>query len=275
MEEKQLQLTSLNDITRKHRHIFLSPHFDDVIYSCGGTLGVQVSCGLRPLVITVFGGAPSPHTPLSPYATQVHRGWGFGTLSASEVVAERRKEDAAALDFLQADYFWLDYPDAIYRGNPAYYTREEQLVGGEVNPADLEIDQQLAQDLLTLQERLPDAVWYAPLGIGRHVDHQIVCSAADRLAQRGVKVNFYEDFPYVLREGALQARQQELGTALEPGLVEMSEMLPLRIEASSMYASQTATNFGSEEAMQTATKKYAHSIRPVETVHLERYWTNR
>lgn len=275
MEEKQLQLTSLNDITRKHRHIFLSPHFDDVVYSCGGTLGVQVSCGLRPLVITVFGGAPSSNVQLSSFATQVHRGWGLGTSGASDVVAARRKEDAAALDFLQVDYLWLDYAEAIYRGNPAYYTREEQVIGGDVHPADLEIDQQLAQDLLTLQERLPDAVWYAPLGIGRHVDHQIVCSAADRLAQRGVKVNFYEDFPYVLKEDALEARKQELGMSLEPALVEMSEMLPLRIEGSSMYTSQTGANFGSEEAMQTATKKYTHSIRPVETVYLERYWTGR
>jgi len=275
MEEKQLQLTSLNDITRKHRHIFLSPHFDDVVYSCGGTIGVQVSCGLRPLVITVFGGAPSTDVPLSSFATQVQRGWGLGMLGASDVVEERRKEDAAACDFLQVDYLWLNYPDAIYRGNPAYYTSDEQLIGGEVNPADLGIDQQLAQELLTLQERLPDAVWYAPLGVGRHVDHQIVCSAADRLAQRGVKVNFYEDFPYVLKEGALEARQQELGMSLEPALVEMSEMLPLRIEASSMYTSQTGPNFGSEEAMQTATKKYTHGIRPVETVCLERYWTGR
>lgn len=270
-----MQLTSLNDISRKHRHIFLSPHFDDVVYSCGGTLGVQVSCGLRPLVITVFASAPSANVPLSAYATQMQRGWEMGTLSASEAVNQRRKEDAAALDFLQADYLWLDYTDAIYRGNPAYYTRDEQLIGGEVNTNDLWIDQHLAEDLLTLQERLPDAVWYAPLGIGRHVDHQIVCSAADRLAQRGVKVNFYEDFPYVLTEGAREARLQELGLALEPALVEMSEMLPLRIEASSMYSSQIGTNFGNEEAMQTAIQKYAHSIRPVETVHLERYWTNR
>lgn len=269
-----MQLTSLNDITRTHRHIFLSPHFDDVVYSCGGTLGVQVSCGIRPLVITVFASAPSVDTPLSTYATQVHRGWGLGTLSASDVIKQRRKEDATALDFLQADYLWLDYHDAIYRGNPAYYTSGEQLAGGEVNEADRWIDQQLARDLLALQERLPDAVWYAPLGIGRHVDHQIVCSAADRLAQRGIKVNFYEDFPYVLTQGAREARLQELGLALEPSLVEMSEMLPLRIEASGMYTSQTSVNFGSEEAMQTSMQKYTHNIRPVETVHLERYWSN-
>ena len=54
-----LQLKSFDEITRDHRHIFLSPHLDDVVYSCGGTLGVQVSTGIRPLVITVFAGVPS------------------------------------------------------------------------------------------------------------------------------------------------------------------------------------------------------------------------
>jgi LmbE family N-acetylglucosaminyl deacetylase len=272
---EQLQLTSFNDIERKHRHIFLSPHFDDVVYSCGGTLGVQVSCGLRPLVITVFAGIPSINGPLSPLATRIHQSMGLATLGVRGVIETRRKEDASALDFLQVDYLWLDYADAIYRGNPPHYTQSSQVIGGNVHPGDSDIDQQLAQELISLHERLPDAVWYAPLGIGRHVDHQIVASAVDRLVQRNAKVNFYEDFPYVLRQGALEARLNEIGTPLEPALVEMSEMLALRVEAASMYASQTAPNFGSEEALPEKIKQYTHSIRPVETVHLERYWTNR
>ncbi len=71
-----MQLTNINGIVRKYRHIFLSPHFNDVVYSCGGTLGVQVSSGLHPLVITVFGGPPPANTPLSPFAQQVHGQWG-------------------------------------------------------------------------------------------------------------------------------------------------------------------------------------------------------
>src|SRR6266487_3414977 len=71
-----VQLKSLTDITPHSRHIFLSPHFDDAIYSCGGTLGVQVNCGLHPLVITVFAGTPPPGTELSPFATLIHRRMG-------------------------------------------------------------------------------------------------------------------------------------------------------------------------------------------------------
>ncbi len=269
-----MQLTSLNDITTKHRHIFLSPHFDDAVYACGGTLGVQVSCGLRPLVITVFGGIPSANLELSPFAKRVHQEMGADiTKNPGNGIEMRRKEDANALDYLEVDYLWLDYLDALYRGSPAYYTDRNQLIGGDVHPGDAALDRQLASDLLTLQERLPDAAWYAPLGVGRHVDHQIVCSAADRLAQRGAKVYYYEDFPYILHEGDLEARKRELGLAFEPNLVEMSEMLPIRISAAEMYSSQITANFESNEAVQRTMTNYTHGIRPVETVHLERYWT--
>jgi len=268
-----VQLKSLNDITPQSRHIFLSPHFDDVVYSCGGALGVQVSCGLHPLVITIFAGTPPPGTELSPFATQIHRRMGFSQDTGAEtVVAARRKEDAHALDYLHADYLWLDYPDAIYRGIPAYYAGNSDLMG-EVEPGDMWIDKQLAQDLVTLHQRLPDTVWYAPLGVGRHVDHQIACSAIDRLTQRGANVKLYEDFPYVLKEGALEARLKELGGTLEPAFIEMSEMLHLRREAAEMYASQVNVNFRDKQALYQSIADYTHGIRPVETVHLERYWT--
>jgi LmbE family N-acetylglucosaminyl deacetylase len=267
-----LQLTNVNDIQRLHRHIFLSPHFDDVVYSCGGTLGVQVYTGMRPLVVTVFGGIPAGPVELSPLALENHRQMGFRQ-DIETVVKARRQEDARALNYLQADYLWLDYPDAIYRGSPPYYTSREQLIGGDVHPGDLWIDRELAQNLVALQERLPDAVWYAPLGVGGHVDHQLVCSAIDRLIQRGANVKLYEDFPYVLQEQALQERLKFFGNTLEPALVEMSEMLPLRQEASAMYASQIELNFENKAAMLKSIATYTHSIRPVQTIHLERYWT--
>ena len=269
-----MQLTSIDDITTTHRHIFLSPHFDDVAYSCGGTLGVQVGVGLRPLVITVFAGVPQ-ETTLSSFAVDVQRKMGFSQ-NAATVNATRRQEDVAAMNLLGADYFWLDYPEAPYRGTPAYYMNDNQLMGGEVHSGDSWIDEELAEMLVALHKRLPDTVWYAPLGVGRHVDHQIVCSAADRLTRLDAKVNLYEDFPYVVRQaGALTERLEEFGNTLEPSLVEMSEMLHLRQQASAKYASQTSMNFGDEKTMLTNIARYAHNIRPVETVHLERYWTAR
>ena len=268
-----MQLTNFSDIQTHHRHIFLSPHFDDVVYSCGGTLGVQVYAGMRPLVITVFASEPATPIELSPFALDNHRKMGFRH-DVAAVVKARRQEDANALNYLQVDYLWLDYPDAIYRGSPPYYTSQAQLIGGDVHPGDMWIDRALAENLTALHDRLPDTVWYAPLAIGGHVDHQLVCSVIDRLIQRGANVKLYEDFPYVLKENALQERLKFFGNTLEPALVEMSEMLPLRQEASAMYVSQTDLNFENKAAMLKSMDTYTHSIRPVETIHLERYWTN-
>ncbi|HEX4204647.1 MAG TPA: PIG-L family deacetylase [Ktedonobacteraceae bacterium] len=269
-----MQLTSLQDITRKYRHIFLAPHFDDVVFACGGTLGVQVSSGLRPLVITVFGGVPPTNMTLPHYALQTHQEMGFSDSQGPSAPMEaRRREDAAAADYLEVDYLWLDYLDASYRGN---YSSIEAIMGGEVHPSDQNIEKQLSQDLLNIKDQLPDVVWYAPLGAGRHVDHQIVSSAADHLVQQGSKVYYYEDFPYVFRQkGALDARLQEIGANLEPHLVEVSEFLPARVTASEMYASQIARNFPGKDAIQTAMHSYTHNIRPIETVCLERYWKAR
>ncbi len=123
-----MHLQSVNDITPDHRHIFVSPHFDDVAYSCGGTIGTLVNNGERPLVMTVFAGIPSfTFNPLTiaskagrPLGFRVHRGMGFNlrmSLSPAKVMALRRQEDARANDYLQAEYLWLDYLDGIYRGN--------------------------------------------------------------------------------------------------------------------------------------------------------------
>lgn len=269
-----MQLKTFDEITKDHRHIFLSPHLDDVVYSCGGTLGVQVSTGLRPLIITVFAGVPSSNIELSSLAVEIQKDMGFRQ-NAQSAMSVRREEDSRALEYLNVDFLWLDYLDAIYRGTPAYYLQQSQLIGGDVHPADLWIDKELAQNLVTLNDRLPDAVWYAPLGVGRHVDHQIVCSAVDRLIQRGANVKLYEDFPYVLTKDALEDRLQEFGGTLEPALVEMSEMLPIRQEAAEMYSSQIQVNFPDKASMYQYLEDYSHGIRPVHTVHLERYWTAR
>ena len=62
---------------------------------------------------------------------------------------------------------------------------------------------------------------------------------------------------------------------MEPAYVEMSEMLPIRLEAADFYTSQILVNFGDRVRMHRIMEDYTHGIRPVQTVHLERYWTTR
>jgi LmbE family N-acetylglucosaminyl deacetylase len=267
-----MQLSSLDQITAQYRHIYLQPHYDDAALSCGGTIALQTSTGQRALIVTVFGDMPSSTADIGGFARQVQRDqWGMGD-DPAEVVRQRRQEDTAAADLLGADTLWLDFPEALYRGAPALYETEEALFGA-VHARDQRLEEDLEQVFLNIHERAPLAVLYAPLGIGHHVDHQICCSAADRLAQRKIAVKFFEDFPYVAQPHALQSRQNELQIAMEPEVVEVSGLTRLREEAIAQYASQIRQLFGSRERLHQQLRDYSTSIRRTYPgIEIERYW---
>lgn len=266
-----MQLTSLDQVNQQYRQIYFQPHFDDAILSAGGSIRLQSGTGQRVLLVTVFGGLPQEGAQLSPFAAQNQQRMGLST-DAAESVRRRRAEDMAAAEVVEADVLWLDYLDAIYRGTPASYQNEEALFG-QVSAADLALDEQLAGVFLNIHERAPLAALYAPLGVGHHVDHQLCCSAADRLAQRKLNVKFYEDFPYVRRAGALESRQRELGIQMEPELVEVSGTIRAKEEAIAKYTSQVPQLFGSEEQMTSAVRAYSASIRPTYPgIQIERFW---
>jgi LmbE family N-acetylglucosaminyl deacetylase len=266
-----VELTSLDQITQQYRQIYLQPHFDDAVLSCGGSIGLQTATGNRVLVVTVFGGIPTQGTRYSPFVGQTLQKMGL-SLDPTEAVRQRRAEDQAAVESLGADVLRLDYLDAIFRGDPAYYQGDDALFGN-VNSADLSLDEELANVFLAIYERAPLAALYAPLGIGHHVDHQLCCSAADRLAQRKLNVKFYEDFPYVTNSGALAARQRELNITMEAEMVEISGMIRQKEEAVALYRSQVPDLFGSEEKMTKSLMNYSGSIRRTQPgILIERYW---
>ncbi len=269
-----MNITSLDQIDRRYRHIYLSPHLDDAVLSCGGSIGLQTACGLHVLVITAFAGLPSADLESSMFASQTHQNMGLPN-NPRVVVEARRKEDKEAVSTLNADTFHLDFLDAIYRGTPPSYQNNEALFG-EVQQPDFAIDEQLATLLLEIYQRAPMAVFYAPLGIGHHVDHQLCCSAADRLAQQGANLKYYEDFPYVATPGALDNRLKELGSGLESELIEVSGTLRLKEDALVAYKSQIPQLFGGPDRMQRAVEDYMGSLRHTfPGIMIERYWQTK
>ena len=266
-----MRLDSLEQINQDYRHIYLQPHFDDAALSAGGAIRQQTATGQRTLVITIFGGAPPADAQLSDFATATHAKMGLPA-SAKGAVAARRAEDEAAMNLLGADILWLDYYDAIYRGSPALYQTNDAIFG-PVSQEDTQLDVDLGALVTGIAERAPLAAVYAPLGAGHHVDHQLVCSAADRLAQRKMNVKFYEDFPYVLRSGALEERQRELAAPMEYELAEISGQIREKEEAIALYRSQLPGLFGTEEAMRQAVREYSGSLRRAYPgIVIERYW---
>ncbi|MGE5333486.1 MAG: PIG-L deacetylase family protein [Nitrososphaerota archaeon] len=266
-----MELTSLDQITQQYRQVYFQPHFDDAVLSCGGSIALQAATGNRVLVVTVFGGIPAEGARISPFASQTLQITGLSN-NPAEAMRQRRAEDRVAVELLGADVYFLEYLDAIFRGDPAYYQGDDALFGN-VNPADLSLDEDLASVFLAIHERAPLAALYAPLGVGHHVDHQLCCSAADRLAQRKLNVRFYEDSPYVMNSGALAARQRELSITMEAEMVEVSGVMRKKAEAIALYRSQVPSLFGSEDKMAKAISTYSGSIRKTQPgIMIERFW---
>lgn len=247
--------------------IFLSPHFDDIPLSCGGTAARLAKMGARCVGLVVCA-APEPEgAGLSEYANRQHEQWqrasGRGDLGINEV---RREEERAAMHLLGLEPVWLDVPDAPYRHNRAgesLYNSDEDLFGSVSGEERRTLAPRIAGEIRRVArehggERGRVRV-FAPLGVGRHVDHQLVFWAARRLGPR-FGVLYYEDYPYAAKPGELDHRLQELGMAAQPRLTPISELIGLKIAAIARYKSQLDVLFGSSEAMPGAVRDYARWV---------------
>ena len=230
--------------------IYLSPHLDDVVLSCAGQIYQFVEAGRSVLITTIAAGDAS-RAELSPFAQHLHDRWQL----ASDAVATRREEDKAASERLGVDYWHLDVLDCIYRRHPesgeALYDSEEALFG-DIHPAELALVQSLARRLDQIPK--PDQV-LAPLAAGHHVDHQLTRLAAEMwLSQDGLR--YYEEFPYVLYEGAMPADLTQ-AHGWHPQVIELSDRaLQTRIEATACYRSQLSTFFLDQNDMARTVKRH-------------------
>src|SRR5205085_7602655 len=75
------------------RPVFVSPHADDAVLSCGGTIGWLADAGRRPLVATIFAGEIVDEM-AGGFARWKHERWKL--TNVDEVRWQRAAEDAAA-----------------------------------------------------------------------------------------------------------------------------------------------------------------------------------
>src|SRR5690242_1852845 len=97
--------------SEEYDYIYISPHLDDVAFSCGGTICTYKAQGLRVLVVTLFAG--DPQLPFPPLAQTYHQLWQVPEgISPYQI---RREEDEKAMSALGVDYLWLNWLEVIYR----------------------------------------------------------------------------------------------------------------------------------------------------------------
>lgn len=226
--------------------LYLSPHLDDVALSCGGQIFDRVAAGQSVLIVTLMAGDP-PAGPVSPFAQQLHARWEL----AADAVSRRRAEDVAACGRLGAAFRHLAVPDCIYRrhpdsGVPLYDT--EAALWGEIHPAEGWLMHSLGQQLMAL----PSADWVGvPLTVGQHVDHRLTRVVAEQCF--AATLAYYEDYPYVGREGALtEVITEPEGGEWRGTAVPVSEAgIVARIEAIAHFASQVGTFFQDRADLET------------------------
>ncbi|HEY8291969.1 MAG TPA: PIG-L family deacetylase [Thermomicrobiales bacterium] len=252
------------------RAIFLSPHLDDVALSCGGTVALLADQGCEPIVVTVFAGEV-PGDFITDFAKWKHGRWGVG--SVEENVLRRQEEDRVAVAALGARARWLGYPDAIYRGDR--YLSDASLFGTpravEIGLVDL-----IGDEIRRLPEWADDGTVFVPLGIGEHVDHQIMFAVGRLLAEHGARVFAYEDCPYAIHTPAgLDRRLREVEGEIGPPMpVAIGTTLERRIAAIFAYRSQVPVIFRFTTDVSGAVSDFARKIGgPLGPA--ERFWPVR
>ncbi len=220
-------------------HVYLSPHLDDAVISCGGLIARQTANDEKVTVVTVCAG-DTPVGELTPLAVELHRRWG----GAGSPIAARRAEDRMACGRLGASAVHLEVPDAVYRwaaGEPMY--PEEAALFGSLHPADADLLTRLAT---LLGEKCPaQARLYCPSVLGGHVDHRLTRMAAERL---GRPLWYYQDMPYAARGGLLPA-DLPLPTGITTAVPLVDEEVQQWIDAIGEYRSQLSTFWPTENAL--------------------------
>src|SRR5215213_9986346 len=258
-----MQFEDLRQIHDGYDHIYLSPHLDDAALSCGGAIARHANAGARVLVVTLCTAAP-PDGPFSDFASAVHQPWG---LAPAEVASARLREDDLALARLEADTYRAGLLDAIYR-RPDVYNSRDALFG--VPAPDDALLYSTRQLIAALHGRVPRATFYAPLGVGNHVDHQIVHAAARDAAS--AVMAFYEDFPYMLWAGAFEQRMRALRQPFIASTIDIDTTLTRKIGAISAYASQLSSLFEEPAALAQIVTNYAENLRTENGTYGERVW---
>ena len=232
-------------------HLFVSPHLDDAVLSCGGQISSLSAAGHSLAIFTLMAGRPLRELPSSPILAELHARWG----TTANPVTERRWEDIKATRRLGALARHGTIPDCVYRvryspdgSREALYPSEESLWGA-IPPDDPAILLLEATPLIYPQT---DVV-HVPLGAGGHVDHRLVRDWGRRLARAHgqIEVCYYEEYPYTREPGAIEAALEAFAPAqLEPVLRPLdATALQAKIEAIACYESQISTFWPDLNAM--------------------------
>ena len=226
-------------------YLFLSPHLDDAVLSCGGYISKLTLAGEKVVIATFFTADITEDEPISWLARRNLRAWSLA--ESRSPFAERCREDIAAARRLGVETIHLGLLDALYRRkDDGTFFYPKKTVGVPLDKEDKAMMggtiQELLREIAKRYSTSDNLGLFAPLGIGEHVDHVLLRSSAEAVFGQE-SLTYYEEIPYAARSRKTVSPVN--GSASRTSLSWMSikvlltsEEIEARIEASACYVSQ-------------------------------------
>ena len=230
--------------------LFISPHLDDVAFSCGATVSWLASRGWRCVLATAF--TRSVHNPTGfALACQTDKGLPVDV----DYMALRRQEDAACGQALGTEAVrWLDFAEAPHRG---YDTAAQLFAPPHMGDSVVE---PLSQALSALCRELQPAITFAPLALGAHVDHVQLQRAVRLAVGAQAPVAWYRDMPYAMRAGDDAGCDAGSDAGSANASVALGDRhLQAKLDGCACYGSQLGFQFGGVQDMREALTSFAQA----------------
>jgi LmbE family N-acetylglucosaminyl deacetylase len=215
----------MSTINSKFKTILVSPHSDDIAYSIGGTVLQNIFTGPL-LMVTVF--TRSNYSP----CIKIYN---------SEIISRiRHLEDVTFADKLKIEFQRFNFSEPPLRG----YSRRE--IFANYNPASDPIYTEVYDALSTLIQSSQCELIVSPMGLGNHIDHNIVCNICCRIAkENNIRIVFYEDLQYasLLTLKQIKIRAHSISPYIKLRKINITSIFNDKIENIKLYKTQARRIF--------------------------------
>ncbi len=217
--------------------LFVSPHLDDVAFSCGGTLKKLVDRDWSVTLLTVF--TASVANPAG-FALRCQTDKGFA--SDIDYMEVRREEDRTFASFMGVEHI-IHGPlkEAPHRG---YESASELFAGVREND---DCWSEVAKIVNGSADAIKPDLVFGPQGIGHHVDHLQTIKGMLAIKLSG-RICWYRDTPYIIRSPEA-SRAQEISEWATERFVSIGTELAAKLTGCAQYQSQLEFQFAGETSM--------------------------
>lgn len=246
---------------KRNKIIFFSPHFDDAIFSCGGSILNHIKNGDQVYVVTVFSAIPKERD-FNEFSSRI---------ATRDLFKKRRRENSEILESINVKVYNFDYLDAIFRKNDlgknlCFSWSDVFHLSRNKHQEERFLYSTLEENFSKLMAKNPKAIYF-PLSLGDHIDHVLVNQIGQKIGDvyTEFEIYFYEDLPYA-------AERIEISDWLNNYLEARLENINISEKLSLVLAYKNSLLIGNDGLLTVESiKNYAHKVSDEEGTH-ERFW---